>query len=271
MSDLREKERILYDHLGRYPRLAVALSGGVDSSFLLYAAGRTQGSWVIAVTALSELHGSRGPALAREAARQINAAHFTVPTFQMESEEFVRNSRRRCYICKKVMLEALIGVARHHGFPCLAHGANVDDEKDFRPGLEAAEELGVKAPLAAAGLSKQDVRDLAEQAGLESWNLPASGCLATRIPYDMKITKERLLRIENAEEVLRREGFADLRVRLHQDLAKIELPEKDILRIMEAGRRERIVSGVRKCGFAHVAVDLEGHRSGRLDRIRSKE
>lgn len=266
MTQLQQKEKALFNHLRQYPSLMVAVSGGVDSMYLLYAAHQVLGENVLAATALSEIHPGQEALLAEGAARSMGIPHVSVHTEQMHSVEFLMNSRQRCYVCKKIMFAGIIAAAEKLGVKHLAHGANRDDDADFRPGLKACREMGVSAPLAAAGLDKADIRALSKRAGLSTWDKPASGCLATRIPYGSPITREKLARIEKAEQVLVSEGFTGSRVRFHGDLAKIEVPENQLERIMLPERRRLIVHALRQIGFLFVTLDMEGFQSGRLNR-----
>lgn len=266
MTEAEKKERVLFEQLSGYSSLVVLLSGGVDSAYLLHAARQTAGGTVMAVTAQSELHPETETAAARDFAEKLGVPHFFVKTRPLESPDFVQNSRQRCYICKKRMFNDFFSAVgpydRHHWI----HGANADDNSDFRPGLQAAREMGVEAPLALAGLSKAQIRELSRKAGLSTWNKPASGCLATRIPYGTEVTRERLALIGEAESFLHAQGFPDVRVRYHGDLAKIELPEAAMAEIMKPSCRSRIVEHLRQLGFLYVALDMEGYQSGRLNR-----
>ncbi len=266
LTRLQEKERRLFDDLGRYSSLMVAVSGGVDSMYLLYAAHKALGSAVVAVTAVSALHPEQESRIAGEYARNLGLRHVFVTTGQMDSGAFIQNTRQRCYVCKKLMFAAIAAEAGKYGIRHLAHGANRDDEADFRPGLQACREMGVLEPLAAAGLTKADIRALSRRAGLSTWDKPASGCLATRIPYGTPITRENLGRIARSEQALAAAGFGGSRVRFHGDLAKIEVPADDLLRIMQPGSRAQIVSALRRIGFLYVTLDMEGFASGRLNR-----
>lgn len=266
MTPMQEKEKRLFDDLGRYSSLMVAVSGGVDSMYLLYAAHKALGSAVVAITAVSALHPEQETRLAGETARNLGIRHVFVSTGQMDAGDFIQNTRQRCYVCKKLMFAVIAAEAEKYGIRHLAHGANRDDEADFRPGLQACREMGILEPLAAAGLRKADIRSLSRMAGLSTWDKPASGCLATRIPYGTPITRESLGRIARAEQALAAAGFGGSRVRFHGDLAKVEVPEADLQRIMLPESRRQIVSALREIGFSYVSLDMEGFASGRLNR-----
>ncbi len=263
---LAEKEKRLIKELRNYSPLLIAFSGGVDSTYLLYAAHQAMGDKAVAVTAISDIYPARETASAKKFCRQMGVHHVLVHTDPMTSAEFIKNTRDRCYICKKHMFAGFFDEAKKKGLPYIAHGANIDDEKDFRPGLKAAREMGVAAPLADVKLTKQDIRALSRKAGLDIWDKPASGCLATRIPYGTEIRVERLKRVEKAEQILFDAGFPECRVRCHGDLAKIEVPEADMGRLVKPEYRSGIVNSLRQIGFLYVAIDMEGYQSGRLNR-----
>ncbi len=266
---LDEKRARLYEQLGSCGSLLVALSGGVDSSYLLYAAAKVLGYRAVSATAVSELHPDEETAAAEEFSRSLGIKNIKVETRQMESGEFVKNTRQRCYICKKIMFSRIIQEAEKQGIEHVAHGTNTDDLGDFRPGLKAAAGMGVKAPLADAGLSKQEIRELSRQAGLSVWNRPASGCLATRVPYGYKITRKRLSVIEEAERLLAEHGFPESRVRFHGSIARVEVPAADIGRLMSPETRKPVAEALKQKGFLYTAVDMEGYETGRLNRSSS--
>ena len=263
---LEVKEKRLFEELKKYGSMIVAFSGGTDSTYLLYAAKQVLGERVIAATTVSDIHPQRETAAATEFTHERGIKHIVIETWQMESGEFIRNSQDRCYICKKHLFAMIFAEAEKFRIHYIAHGANLDDDKEFRPGLRAAREMCVAAPLADAGLTKIDIRLLSRKAGLPNWDKPASGCLATRIPYDIEITQQRLKLIEKAEQILLDGGFAECRVRYHGVLAKIEVPEADLEQIVMPENRTKIIDGLRQAGFLYVALDLEGFQSGRLNR-----
>jgi pyridinium-3,5-biscarboxylic acid mononucleotide sulfurtransferase len=246
---------------------AVAFSGGVDSSVALAAAAAVLGPEnVVAVTAASETYLEEELATARAQAARLGVAHEIVATGELNDESFAANPPERCYHCKSHLVEALTRVAERHGCAALLDGANADDLRDHRPGMRAASEGGVRHPLLEAGLGKTEVRALARALDLPTWDRPANACLASRIPYGEPITAEKLRAIGAAEAGLRGLGFDVCRVRHHGPVARVELEPGQLGRA--AGEcRERIVAVVRAAGFAYVALDLEGFRSGSMNEV----
>ncbi len=247
-------------------RIAIAYSGGVDSSLLLRVAFDVLNDSVIAITARSDTTPLGEYADAITFARQIGVRHILVETHEMRIPEFVQNSPDRCYVCKKYRCEALMTIASQHGFCVIADGENADDGKDYRPGSIAARELGVRSPLSEAGLTKDRVRALSKMLGLSTWNKPALACLASRIPYFRPITPEKLRQVDAAEAFIRSLGnIAQVRVRHFGDTARIEMDVKAMIRMMEPSIREQVISFLKQLGFVHVLLDLEGYRMGNLN------
>jgi uncharacterized protein len=251
--------------------MVVAFSGGVDSCLLAYAAREVLGDRMLAVIAVT-------PSLPRYeedeavAFLRLHGIPFErIVTNEIDDDAYRANNPDRCYHCKSELFGKLETLARSRGFACVAYGANLDDGSDFRPGMSAAEEKHIAAPLAGAGLDKGSVREISRSLGLSSWDKPASPCLASRIPYYEEVTREKLSRVEKAESVLRAQGFKVCRVRCHGDVGRIEVPLADQARLLEEGVRRAVVDGVREAGFRFVAVDLEGFRSGRLNEALAEE
>lgn len=263
---LLNKKKTLFDILRRCESMAVAFSGGTDSTLLLAAARQCLGDRVIAVTAVSPLQPAREVHEAILFAKSLGTTHYTVHTREVESARFAENNENRCYICKKIIFTDLLALAAEHGIHIMAHAANRDDLEDYRPGMEAAKELGVVSPLIDAGLTKSEIRKLSRQMGLSTWNKPSGACLASRIPYGRPITAEALAMVEAAENVLTALGFSGLRVRHYGETAKIEVRPADFSRLLKPDRRLNIIGEFRKIGFLYITLDLEGYQTGRLNR-----
>lgn len=259
--------------LGRYPSLAVAFSGGVDSTLLLAVAHEvlSDEKLLVAVTAVSPVHPPDDVKDAADFTRKRGIRHVMVHAGEMQMPEFTANTPDRCYICKKIVFSRIRDAALDLGILHPVHGANADDCRDYRPGMKAAEELGFAAPLMAAGLTKSDVREISRRMGLSTWDKPSSGCLATRIPYDHPITEKKLQMIRDAEKVLWECGFAGPRVRHYDTLAKIEVSDDDFLKITPAPIRAAIFEKFRQIGFLFVSIDIEPYRTGRMNRSISPE
>jgi pyridinium-3,5-biscarboxylic acid mononucleotide sulfurtransferase len=263
---LKEKKQRLVGILEACDSLAVAFSRGVDSTFLLAVAKDVLGEKVLAITATSPIHPQAENLAAAEIARALGVSLRVVPSREMDLPEFVANPSNRCYVCKSHVMAEVIRIAAEMGIAHVAHGVNVDDLGDFRPGLKAAEEMGLLAPLLEAGLTKADIRALSRRMGLATWNKPSMACLASRIPYGTAITPENLRMVEAAEDFLRGLGFAGGRVRHHGAVARIELAQRDLKKALREPARAAIVRRLREIGFQFVAVDLEGYVMGSLNR-----
>ena len=247
--------------------MAVAFSGGVDSTFLLAVARQVLGEASIAVTAHTPLMTDREKRFAAETAASLSIRQLVVFPDAMASAEFIANPPHRCYICKKMVFTAIREKAAAEGFQQLAHGANKDDVTDYRPGMRAAEELGVIAPLLAANLGKKDIRQLSREMALPTWDHPAMSCLASRVPYGVSITPIVLTMIEQAEESLRSIGIGQCRVRAHGTLARIEVDPSMFEKLVATDIRKHLVQQLRDIGFDYVALDLEGYAAGRMNRV----
>jgi len=267
-SDPKDKMQQLQRILRGYGPLAVAFSGGVDSSFLVAAARQALGDAVTAITVHAPIHSRREVAQAAETAAALGVRHLVLPFAEMDDPAFNANPPDRCYICKRIVFGEILRRAAAMGLPHLAHGVNLDDLGDYRPGLKAAEEMGVLSPLVEAGLTKADIRALSRTMGLNTWDRPSMACLASRIPYGRPITPGVLAMIESAEEFLQDLGFMGCRVRHHGEIARIEVPAPDVERLVR--EREAIAARLRTLGFTHVALDLEGYTQGSLNRVLGK-
>ncbi|MBX3443802.1 MAG: ATP-dependent sacrificial sulfur transferase LarE [Planctomyces sp.] len=260
------REVRLLEVLNGYGRVAVAFSGGVDSSLVAWAAHAAAPS-AVAVTAVSPSLAEGELDTARAVAAHIGIPHIAIRTEEFSRPEYVRNAGDRCYHCKTELYEHLIGLRERLGVDVVANGANLDDLGDYRPGMDAAREHGVRSPLIEAQLTKSDVRDIARRRGLPVWDKPAAPCLSSRIAYGVEVTPERVRRIDAAEAFLRsRFGLRELRVRLEaNDLARIEVPLGDLPPLMAGESPAAIAAEFRGLGFRRVTIDLEGFRSGNLN------
>ncbi len=268
-AELKTKRDRLAAILEGLDSLVVAFSGGVDSTLLLAMAREALGDRVLAVTAESPIHPRAETGSARNLARGLGVRHILFRSGEMAQPDFLANLKGRCYLCKKSMLTEVFKIARENNIPHVAHGANLDDLDDFRPGFKAAEEMGVLAPLMDAAFTKADVRALSRAMNLETWNKPAMACLASRVPYETVITSEILAMVERGEIVLMDLGFTACRLRHHGPVARIEAPPDDIPGMLDAPLREKIVRRLRAIGYLHVSLDLEGYVQGSLNRAES--
>ena len=265
-NHLADKRDRLLSILKGYGSLLVAYSGGVDSSFLLAMAHEALNENLLAVTASSPLRPEWETREAVGFAKSLDVEHIIIQSKEMHRDDFISNTKERCYVCKKYLIEELLKISNLREIQHVAHGANIDDLSDYRPGFAAAQEMGVKAPLIDAKLTKNDIRQLSKQMNLATWNKPPMACLATRIPYGTPITVEALKMIEQAEQVLINIGFTGCRVRVHDKVARIEVDTLNIERIIHPKTRSFVVEKLRKIGFSHVAVDLEGYRQGSMNK-----
>ncbi|NLE73318.1 MAG: ATP-dependent sacrificial sulfur transferase LarE [Actinobacteria bacterium] len=246
----------------------VAFSGGVDSTVLLAACLRVLGAEaVIAVTARDAIHAGVDEEEAALVAAALGVRRRIVIPGMLDVEEFVRNESDRCYVCRQRLNAMLWEVAAEEGASSVLDGANTDDLADFRPGLRAAAEAGVRSPLAEAGMGKSEIRRLAQRWGLQNWDRPSAPCLATRIPYGIKISESDLLRIEQAEALLRGLGFSSVRVRHHGTLARVEVTAGRIPELVDERVRRTVVEALVDLGWIYVTVDMAGLRSGSLNRL----
>ncbi len=242
----------------------VALSGGVDSSFLLALAVEAMGAdKVLAGMAVSSIFPQRERKIGQQIARQIGVKLLEIETPQLADAGFTSNPSDRCYYCKTILLSRLEKVANEMGLAAVITGTNADDENDYRPGSRAEKQMGIRCPLQEAGLTKAEVRLASQKRNLPTWKSPSGTCLATRIPYGQKITSTKLSRIEQAEATLSEMGFSQLRVRDHDDTARIEVPPAEFDTVVRM--RERIVQVLKQAGYTYVALDLQGYRMGSMN------
>lgn len=262
---LRHREALLFERLRTLPSLIVAYSGGVDSAFLAWAAAEVIGARALAVTADSPSYPERHRTMALEVARRFGLHHEIIRTAELDRPDYRANAPDRCYHCKHELYSHLSKLATDRGFVAVADGSNADDRGDYRPGRRAAREFGVISPLDEAGLTKQDIRELSRQAGLPTWDEPASACLSSRIPYHSEVSEDKLRAIETAENALRDVGFRVVRVRHHGDVARIEVAPGELPRLLEPALASLVDRRIRAAGFKYVAVDLRGYRLGSLN------
>ena len=265
-NHLIEKRDRLISILKGYGSLLVAYSGGVDSSFLLAVAHEALKNNLLAVTAASPLHPEWETREAADFANILGVEHMIIQSRIMHRADFKSNTKERCYLCKKYLIEELLKISNYRNIQYVAHGANVDDLSDYRPGFTATQEMGIKAPMVDAGLTKNDIRRLSKQMNLSTWNKPQMACLASRIPYGTAITEKDLKMVTQAEQVMYGLGVTGCRVRIHGKVARIEVDAGDIERILDPKTRSVIIEKLRKIGFSHVAVDLEGYCQGSMNR-----
>ncbi|MGN0060158.1 MAG: ATP-dependent sacrificial sulfur transferase LarE [Coriobacteriales bacterium] len=245
--------------------VAVAFSGGVDSTLLAKVAHDVLGENMLAVTIQSAFVPDDDLEQARAWAAGEGIAHIVASADILAVPGVADNPPERCYLCKQAVFTRIGAIAFEHGIACVADGSNVDDNADYRPGHRALVELGVRSPLLEAGFRKQDVRDLSRALGLFTWDKPSAACLASRVPYHTRITPEALERIARAERALVTLGFAQVRVRAHGDVARIEVPPAQVAQLAQEPLRSQVVSGVKEAGFTFVALDLQGYRMGSLN------
>lgn len=265
LATLDDKRSALREILTAAGGIMVAFSGGADSSYLLAAAVEALGPRAVAATGVSPSLARAELDDARAFASELGARHVVVSTHEQDRPGYLRNGRDRCYFCKTELFDVLGPLAAAERLT-LATGTNTDDLGDWRPGLKAASEHGVVTPLVDAGFTKADVRAASRAMGLRTWDKPAAACLASRVAYGLEVTPVRLSRVERAESLLRSLGVRQLRVRDHGDIARIEVPLEDLERIVTPEFRSRIVQEFRNIGFTHVTVDMEGFRSGSMNR-----
>lgn len=270
MKSYEEKKKNLYEKMKEYTKqdICIAFSGGVDSSLLLMVARdcakqHKEAGRIHAVTFHTVLHPPCDLEIAKKVAKEVGAVHKVVYVNELEQEEIRFNPKNRCYLCKKILFQKIINYAKEQEISVIMEGTNEDDLHVYRPGLKAINELGVLSPLAEAGFTKQEVRKLAEELGVSVASRPSTPCLATRLPYGAEIKTEDLEKIALGEKYLKKCGFSVVRIRLHGEIARIEIPPKDFSVFLE--KSSHVIKDLQKMGFQYITLDVQGFRSGSMD------
>ena len=267
MDTLHTKYDALRGRLQELGSLAVAFSGGVDSTFLLQVAQDVLGDRALAVTAAPSFVPGREQKEAADFCRESGIRQIVIPAEALDLDGIRPNPPDRCYHCKRMIFGRIIEAAKEAGIPHVAEGSNTDDTGDYRPGMRAIRELGVLSPLLEAGLSKADIRTLSKELALPTWDKPSFACLASRFVYGEAITDERLSMVDRAEQLLLDLGFRQFRVRIHGDLARIEILPEEFERIMTPEVRRQITAALKEYGFSYVTLDLSGYRTGSMNEV----
>ncbi len=267
---INDKYQVLKNYINSLESVAVAFSGGVDSTLLLKTAHDVLGDKAAAVTASSSSFPERELNESKKFCAENNIRQIIIHSDELNIPGFKDNPKNRCYLCKKELFTQILETARENNLAYVVEGSNLDDLGDYRPGLQAIEELEIKSPLRAAGLSKAEVRELSWELGLPTWNKPSFACLASRFVYGEKITEEKLKMVAQAEDLLISLGFRQVRVRIHENIARIEILPEDFSLIIQEGTRIKIYNTLKDLGFSYVTLDLKGYRTGSMNEVINK-
>lgn len=262
---LDQKTQNLRNAVRELGRVAVAFSGGIDSTLIAKIAAEELGGNAVALTATSASMPRSELAECQSLAKEIGITHVLLESHELENASYQKNDKYRCYFCKTEVYQVFTDYAREHGIAFILDGTNADDTGDHRPGTEAAREKGVRSLLQQTGFTKADIRDLARQLGLPNWNKPAAACLSSRIPYGSPVTLLALSQVEQAEEALKEMGLSQLRVRHHDQVARIEVPAEEFEAVL--ANREALVSKLKALGYNYITLDLAGFRSGSMNEV----
>ena len=268
---LQEKYQVLKDNMKRRGSAAIAFSGGVDSTFLVKVAHEVLGDKMIAVTATSSTYPERELKEAIKYAKDMGVKHLIISSEELDIEGFASNPTNRCYYCKKELFTKINAIAKENGVEYVFDGSNIDDDGDYRPGMQAARELEVISPLKEAKLTKDDIRELSKDLGLPTWNKPAFACLSSRFPYGNEITAPKLKMVDEAEQFLLDMGIRQLRVRHHGEIARIEVAPEERVRFFDIDVMNKIGERFKQIGFTYVTLDMLGYRTGSMNEVLTDE